>query len=152
MKKTLFILFIFIFLILLNTNIFAVSDSVDINLQVIEDSKNLSGGWGPVIFNIKNVLTSDITTNSAKISWLTTKSSFCNFYWGNTLDYEKESIFETTENTEHFVVLDKLRQSSNYYYKITCQTNNLEKDQILEQQFKTLLIINNIIFLIFCQF
>jgi hypothetical protein len=143
-RKTLFI-FLLIFLFFSANFVYAVSDSANVNLQVEEEQERpVSGGGGPIYFNIKNVIAGDITANSAKITWLTTKFSVCNFYWGLTSDYEKEIISETQEATGHLVYLDRLYPSTVYYYKITCQTENLEKDQTSGQQFKTLLTLNNV--------
>jgi len=162
-KKLLFIFFLPC-LFLWNTAL-ATSDAANLNLQITgfcgdgfcqeglgETTENCQSdclvagqhGGGLIYFQIKNIIASDTTTNSAKITWLTTKFSVCNFYWGFTPDYEKEIISETKLTTGHLIYLTNLLPGTYYHFKISCQTESLEKDHTTDQQFKTLLTLNNV--------
>ena len=89
----------------------------------------------PLIFNL---LISGITSNSANISWETNKQTLCQFFWGRTSEYEKESISEVNFKKKHSVNLTGLFPETNYYFKISCRDSLDYETETDSQKFTTL--------------
>lgn len=90
----------------------------------------------PRIFNL---LVSEITLNSAKISWETNKSTLCKFFWGRTSEYKKETISEVNFKKKHSVNLTGLSPATVYYFKVDCQDPLDLKTETDGQKFTTLI-------------
>lgn len=103
-----------------------------------------TGGGGPIIFQIKNIVVSNITTSSADISWLTNQFATCQIFWGKTSEYEKETILETNFVTAHLIKLKNLDFSSPYHFKITCADHYNEKAVSSDYEFYTVYTIGNV--------
>ena len=150
MRRLKFLLFILIFAFFVPFFSFADSESQSqLNLEVTSQpnatQENVGQGGGALlIFKIKNPFVSNITVDSANISWLTTKLSACQLFWGETSEYEKGAISETNYVINHLVKLDNLDSFKKYHFKITCVDKGMEKDQAQDEEFETLYILNNV--------
>lgn len=98
-----------------------------------------SGGGGffpdltpPTIYNL---LISEITLNSAKISWKTNEQALCQLFWGKTQEYGKETVSETTFYFDHFTKLINLSSATNYHFKIKCRDTNRNESETVDQKF-----------------
>ena len=105
-----------------------------------------SGGGGgynnyPYIYG---VLVNNITVNSAEISWQTLKPGNCQIYFGQTADYEQKVTMETNFDIVHSSYLQGLSPATTYHFRIFCADANNFQDNISDQQFTTLPIINNV--------
>ena len=153
------LIFIIFALLISNSSVLAVSDTIEINQQVIEgvpcnnngicepafgeDANNcpsdcavrVSGGSIPFIYN---VFIDKITLNSAKISWETTKPAFCQLFLGKTQEYEKEVISESAFYWKHSASLINLLSGTTYHFKIECRDINGVATKTTDQKFSTL--------------
>lgn len=101
------------------------------------------GGGGIIIFDttppeIYNLLISKITFDSAEILWETNEQTFCQFFWGETQEYEKEVIVENIFYLKHGIALKNLLAGTKYHFKISCQDTNHNASETKDQEFITL--------------
>lgn len=108
----------------------------------------IPGGGGGNIDNfvlyIENLEISNITFDSAKISWQTNKLSVCKIYVGQTSGYEKETISETQNLTNHFFVLANLTPSTVYHFNVYCDNGSGLTTETGDKYFATLITISNV--------
>ncbi|MBI5676506.1 MAG: hypothetical protein HZC48_11915 [Nitrospirae bacterium] len=74
------------------------------------------GGYSSIL--ISNIAVSDITTNSATITWTTDQLSDSLVDYGETTGYGG-SAYDATLTTSHSITLDNLTASSTYHFKVT---------------------------------
>jgi len=89
----------------------------------------------PVIYNL---LISEITLNSAEISWDTNEQALCQLFWGKTQEYKEEVISEAAFYWKHSTKLTKLLPETTYHFKITCRDTNQNESETTDQKFTTL--------------
>jgi hypothetical protein len=89
----------------------------------------------PIIFDL---LIEKITPDSAIIFWKTNEPSLCQVFFGETLEYEKGSLSETTFSFKHSSELTNLFPETTYYFKIKCKDANQNESEIKDQKFSTL--------------
>lgn len=92
------------------------------------------GGVVPILDTvapiIQNLSIQEITSVSAKVLWKTNELAVCQFFLGETEEYEKESFSEDSFLLDHSVVLDNLSAGKDYYFKIICLDTNKNKSEI----------------------
>lgn len=158
-------LIIFTIVLFAANNVLAISDSANVQLQVVaecnnngrceperfeteencyNDCRSAIGGPGEPSFYIKDIIVSRLTFHSADISWQTTRPTQCALFWGQTGEYEKEIISETNFKQDHFVVLDNLHPSSAYHFKITCKDHLNYQAGSQDRSFETLALVPNV--------
>lgn len=74
----------------------------------------------PLLITIFNINNSNITKNSAIVSWETDVSSRCSFYYGETLSYESGGFTEISDSLNHSVDLSGLKEGTDYFYRLYC--------------------------------
>jgi len=89
----------------------------------------------PRIFNL---LISEITFNSAAISWETDELALCQLFWGRTSEYRQEVISEESLHSEHSTEITGLTPSTFYHFKIVCQDHQRNESETGDQRFITL--------------
>lgn len=89
----------------------------------------------PVIYNL---LVSEITLNSANISWETNEYALCQVFLGNTQDYEFENIVEAALYEKHSTKLINLLSKTTYYFKISCRDAAKNESETTGQKLTTL--------------
>lgn len=89
----------------------------------------------PIIYNL---LVSEITLNSAKIFWETNEYAFCQLFWGETQEYELETIVETGLHYKHTSKLINLLPATSYHFKISCRDAAKNESETTDQKFTTL--------------
>lgn len=89
----------------------------------------------PIIYNL---LISEITLNSAKITWETDEFALCQLFWGKTQEYELETITETGLNKKHLTKLINLLAATTYHFKISCRDSAKNESETTDQRFTTL--------------
>ena len=166
-KKFQVILIIFVLFIQISS-VFAISDEININQQVIEEVVCNNNGicepelgennsncpldcpiapppLGGALFLpdttppiIYNLLIEKITLNSAEISWKTNEPALCQLFWGKTTEYERGAASETTFYLKHSTKLTGLLSATTYHFKISCRDTNRNEAEIKDQQFTTL--------------
>ena len=92
-----------------------ISHDVDVNAQVLPS---------PLSITIFNIVESNITRNSAMITWETDVASQCNFYYGKTLSYELGTLTESANLLNHSASLSGLSEGTDYFYRIYCFVGN----------------------------
>ncbi len=68
--------------------------------------------------NILSVSSSDITSNSAQISWTTDKGATSQIEYGFLTDYGNESALDTILNTSHSISLSNLEPATTYHFRV----------------------------------
>lgn len=96
------------------------AENTNVGIQV------LSGSF--IDIQISNVVASNITRNTAKVSWETAPATECELSYGRTLAFSDGSYTETSPNTSHSYDLTGLFEGDRYYYKIHCEVSGNEKD------------------------
>jgi len=89
----------------------------------------------PVIYNLS---ISEITLNSAEISWDTNEQALCQLFWGKTQEYKEEVISETAFYWKHSTKLTKLSPETTYHFKVSCRDTNRNESETTDQKFTTL--------------
>jgi hypothetical protein len=141
------------------SSVLAVSDTIEVNQQVIqgvacnyngicepafgENENNcpsdcaVQGGGGsyPLIYNVS---IDKITLNSAEISWETNRPALCQLLWGQTQEYEKEVISEAAFYWRHSTSLINLLSGTAYHFKIECRDTYGVTIETNDQIFSTL--------------
>jgi hypothetical protein len=89
----------------------------------------------PIIYNLS---ISEITLNSAKISWDTDEFALCELVFGRTQEYELANVMETALHKEHKDKLINLLSGSLYHFKIYCRDAAQNDSETTDQVFTTL--------------
>jgi hypothetical protein len=148
------------------SSVFAVSDTIEVNQQVIqgvpcnfngncepefgEDTSTcpsdcpLGGGSAPPV-SIYNVSVDEITLNSAEISWGTDRPALCHLFWGRTQEYERGVITETDYRLEHSLSLVNLFAGTAYHFKIRCRDLIANESETTDRKFIALSPLPNVI-------
>ena len=81
----------------------------------------------PAVFNwtvdivfpqISNISVSNITSDSAKISFITDKPTYAKIEYGTTILYGEETIWETATSTNHSISLSSLSPGQEYHFSV----------------------------------
>ena len=122
------VFYVLLFLVFGTGMAFAVSDSVNVSQQVTEEG---NGGGSGGVFNatppvVSGVIISEITFNSATISWKTDKVSAASLSYGETDLYEIGTVEDHPASLlfSHEVVLNNLESGTKYYFKIKAKDSN----------------------------
>lgn len=146
---SLFAILFFVMLISFSNSVFALEDSLEINLQVTGQTPTPTStptpapaGGGGIIPN-KTMpealnLTIKVGTDAASISWETINPSLSKIFWGETYDYEKGSLAEVLFSKSHSAKITNLSPDSAYYFRIEITDHFENKNAVERQIFKTL--------------
>jgi hypothetical protein len=102
------------------------------------------GGGGAIFIqdstppNIYNLLISEITLNSANISWETNEYSLCQIYLGKDEEYKLEVIIETALYKLHSAKVVGIFPATDYHFKISCRDVAMNGSETGDQKFTTL--------------
>jgi hypothetical protein len=165
LKKFQLIFIIFVLSISVSS-VLAVSDTIEVNQEVIqgvpcnfngncepefgEDTSTcpsdcpLGGGSAPPV-SIYDISVDKITLNSAEISWGTDRPSLCHLFWGKTQEYEIGIITETDYDLEHSISLVNLFAGTAYHFKIRCRDLIGNESETTDRKFTTLSPLPNVI-------
>ena len=90
----------------------------------------------PLIYDL---FISEITLNSATISWKIDEQALCQLFWGKTQEYEGGAITEDAfSRGEHSTKIIHLLPETTYHFKISCKDTNRNEAETKDQKFTTL--------------
>lgn len=99
------------------------------------------GGGGPsdlIAPTIYNISVKDITLISVLIQWDVSENALCQFFWGDTIDYEKEIISERDFSPgRRSLSLKNLFPGTAYHFKIRCQDRASNFSETTDRSFST---------------
>ncbi|MFA4829001.1 MAG: DUF1566 domain-containing protein [Thermodesulfovibrionales bacterium] len=92
---------------------YSFSDTISSGQTII-----INAGLSPIPPTISNIAISNITTNSATITWTTDQPSDSLIQYGTTTSYGS-SITDSTLTTSHSITLTNLTSSTTYHFRVT---------------------------------
>jgi len=93
---------------------------------------------------ISNISASEITTNSAMVSWETDEQAVCKLFLGKSAEYEIGSVAEEAFSVIHLIMLNNLTPNSVYHLKISCRDHSLNEATAPDHSFTTLIVADKV--------
>lgn len=106
--------------------VFSSFDTMDVRQEVLEEIvvppvdpsyPSPTKSTIPIIYNLEII---NIKTNEATVIWKTQKEALCHLYFGETEEYKRGTISESSFSLDHHLKITNLFQGIEYHIKVIC--------------------------------